>query len=209
MCKPTPIHTETRDGFKIEIWQDYDGLNPFTDWYTAGELTFFDEFGRVWQTNDKNPHTKDSFLEAWENGELDGVLYLVSSGRYHFNKWQVGVSDFDENTCFEGFIHLSEATILKEWGEKVTEIDGEFFTPVQMAERYAVSVLGTIEDWLDGNVYGYKVIDSEDEEIDACWGYFGNYDEKGGALAEALSVVEWQVKKRADAEVFALAHFQC
>ena len=209
MCKPTPIHTEQVNGFKIEIWQDDDSLNPFTDWDTAGELTFFDEFGRVWQTNDKNPYKKDSFIEVWENGDLDGVLFLVSSDQYHFKKWQVSVSDFDENASFNGFIHLSKSTILEEWGDKETEIDGEFFTPVQMAERYAVSVLGTIEDWLNGNVYGYEVFDSEGEKIEACWGYFGDYDEKHGALSEAFQVVEWQFKKRAEAEVFALAHFQC
>jgi hypothetical protein len=31
----------------------------------------------------------------------------------------------------------------------------------------------TYDDYLTGNVYGYKVIDEQGNEEDSCWGYYG------------------------------------
>lgn len=53
--------------------------------------------------------------------------------------------------------------------------------------------LGLIEGWndcLSGNVYGFRIEDSEGNELDSCWGFIGDYDAKGGVLDEARSRVD-------------------
>jgi hypothetical protein len=49
------------------------------------------------------------------------------------------------------------------------------------------------EDWAFGNVYGYQVLDANDEEIDSCWGFFGDYDKPFGAVHEAQAAINWRI----------------
>jgi hypothetical protein len=49
------------------------------------------------------------------------------------------------------------------------------------------------EDWAFGNVYGYQVEDAEGEDVDSCWGFYGDYDGEYSALSEAKSAVDSHV----------------
>ncbi len=52
-------------------------------------------------------------------------------------------------------------------------------------------------DWCYGNVYGYKALDADGEEIEdgSCWGFFGDYDRPYGALHEAEAAINWRVSQ--------------
>jgi len=49
------------------------------------------------------------------------------------------------------------------------------------------------EDWAFGNVYGYEVLDADNEHVDSCWGFFGDYDEPFGAVHEAQAAINWRI----------------
>lgn len=49
------------------------------------------------------------------------------------------------------------------------------------------------EDWAFGNVYGYQVLDANGEEVDSCWGFFGDYDAIYGAVHEAQAAINWRI----------------
>ena len=49
------------------------------------------------------------------------------------------------------------------------------------------------EDWAFGNVYGYIVEDAEGNEVDSCWGFFGDYDAPLGAMHEAEAAINWRI----------------
>jgi hypothetical protein len=51
-------------------------------------------------------------------------------------------------------------------------------------------------DWVTGNCYGYAVEDEENETIDSCYGFFGDYDSKYNALSEAKSFIDYEVEQR-------------
>jgi hypothetical protein len=56
-----------------------------------------------------------------------------------------------------------------------------------------------IDEWnsvLSGEVYGYQIY-SNDEEIDSCWGYVGNY-EKSGIIEETKSIVDYEINRNAE-----------
>lgn len=50
------------------------------------------------------------------------------------------------------------------------------------------------EDWAFGNVYGYEVLDANGENIDSCWGFFGDYDTPYSALSEAKSAADGHIR---------------
>ena len=51
------------------------------------------------------------------------------------------------------------------------------------------------EDWAFGNVYGYEVLDANGENIDSCWGFFGDYDAPYSALSEAQSAADGHIER--------------
>lgn len=60
-------------------------------------------------------------------------------------------------------------------------------TPDELVAEALKEEVGAYALWLEGHVYGYRVLDGDDDEIESCWGFLGDYEE--GALVEARSVV--------------------
>jgi hypothetical protein len=50
------------------------------------------------------------------------------------------------------------------------------------------------DDYLTGNVYGYRITDADGEDKDSCYGYYGS-PEESGCIDEAKSTIDWYVKK--------------
>jgi hypothetical protein len=63
------------------------------------------------------------------------------------------------------------------------------------ARKYAEGQIETWNDYLSGNVYGFQVT-FEGEDVDSCWGFYGDYDSKGGCLDEARSNAEHFAEKK-------------
>jgi hypothetical protein len=40
-------------------------------------------------------------------------------------------------------------------------------------ERFAMHFIEIYTHWCNGEVYGYRILDDDGEEIDSCWGYYG------------------------------------
>jgi hypothetical protein len=65
----------------------------------------------------------------------------------------------------------------------------------KQAEKVAQGLIENWNDYLSGNVYGYRIEDAEENDLESCWGFFGNYDDKNGVLAEARGVVDHLTNK--------------
>ena len=63
------------------------------------------------------------------------------------------------------------------------------------AEKAALGLINTWNDYLSGNVYGYTIENSAGELIDSCYGYYGDYDAEYGALSEARAAVDHMTNK--------------
>ena len=51
-------------------------------------------------------------------------------------------------------------------------------------------------DWAFGDVYGFRVEDSEGEVLDSCWGYYGDEHEETGLLETARQSVDCEIESR-------------
>lgn len=97
-----------------------------------------------------------------------GVALSLGRSSYPFNdRWDVS---------FKGFVYINA----EEWPDE------------EEAFKVAGSVIEEWNQYLSGDVWGFKVLDIDDEdEIDSCWGYYG----KEYCIEEAKSIVDYQVKE--------------
>jgi hypothetical protein len=74
----------------------------------------------------------------------------------------------------------------------------------ERATKYLEGEVQTYNDYLTGNVCGFIVGDEEGENLDSCWGFYGD-DGRKEAMSEAKNIVDnlherW-VEKLIDAKV--------
>lgn len=69
------------------------------------------------------------------------------------------------------------------------------------AKKAAACLIENWNNYLSGNVYGFKVLAEPDDltdeniEVDSCWGFSGDYDQKGGCLDDARSIADHHNKQ--------------
>jgi len=102
-------------------------------------------------------------LEAYIHSGV--VLAFSSEGNFPDRRWDVS------NPV--GFIFLCR----EEWPDE------------DKARGYAAGMLKHWNDWLSGNVYGFMIEGKADpgEDLDSCWGFFGDPDPWVNGIAEHLS----------------------
>jgi hypothetical protein len=84
-----------------------------------------------------------------------------------------------------GFIFISKEKARKEYGYK--RVSNKL--KERLAE-YLKAEVGTYDQYLIGDVYGYRITKGE-EELDSCWGYFGT----DSCMEEAESMVKYMEAK--------------
>lgn len=112
-------------------------------------------------------------IYAYEHGSI-----TISSG------YRAGWDSFDSGQL--GFIYVSKKKALEEWGKKKwTKKFEEKIVELLEGE------IKTYDQYLQGEVFGYKVFDADGEDLDSCWGFYG----EDYCIEEAKSIVDWYVKK--------------
>ena len=181
------VHEETYRGLKIEIIpDDGHGCHPRQD---CDNFTTMVCFHRRYDLGDKHEYTPESLREYFrDEKELVAIpLYLYDHsgisiscrsfiGRAQHAEWDSGQV---------GFIYMTKKSVLENWpnckqwrvkAQKVMEQDVKVY-----------------DDYLRGNVYGYRILNAGGEELDSCWGYIGDHD--GYILKEAKSIVDYMTNK--------------
>ena len=98
-----------------------------------------------------------------------------------------------------GIITVSKEKIKREFNWKNITKKRE-----KQIKDYLESEVCIYDDYLTGNVYGFKVLapNEEDEfnELDSCWGYYGYDHEKSGLMEQAKSFVDYHVEEQRKAK---------
>ena len=178
--------------YKIEVIQDESPESPRT-WDNLGTMVcFHNRYG----LGDKHNYT----FSGWDNVEKDiirnenvGVmlpLYLFDHSGITMNT--TGFScPWDSGKV--GFIFISKEKMLKEYGGKIVTQ-----TLKDKVEGYLKSEVETYDQYLTGDVYGYRVSEvktcseghEHEEELDSCWGYYGQEN----CMLEGVGIVEYYIK---------------
>lgn len=137
-----------------------------------------------WEEHDKDMSDAELYSKIKEKGTVILDLYLYDHsgismscssyvGRAHHAEWDSGRV---------GYIYTTKDKIEKEGWTK------------EQATKYLEGEVETYDDYLTGNVYGYRIEDSEGEEKDSCWGYFGS-PEDSGLVEDAKSNIDYYCKQ--------------
>lgn len=168
--------------YKLEIIQDDNAQSPRDLNYTDCNLGVMICFHRRYDLGDKHDYNFNHF-SSWAEIEKQLIndyknniilpLYLFDHSGITMNttgfscRWDSGQV---------GFIIANRQQILKCMGWKKLTKERQ-----EKLYDYLRSEVETYDQYLTGDVWGYKITDEDGEEVDACWGYFGrDYCEKEG-----------------------------
>jgi len=191
-------------GYEINIFFDENPLNPRTDFDNVGKLWLYHS---RYDIGDKDAIDFNNF-RSWEDMleyielEYDPAVILPVSMYDHSgvtvfhgeaNGWDSGVI---------GFHFITKADAIRNWGKKnLTK------KIIKRCEKYLESEISEYDNYVKGNVYGYEVYDDDGNNIDGCWGFFGDDFDRNGLLDHAKSSIDFDIadkkevaKKKADLE---------
>lgn len=159
-------------------WREWFAYYVLENYATGLNLKTYDTFGYF-----ENEEEVDKIWEWIENNMIVMPLFLYDHS---------GITISTSRTCRwdsgqVGFMYITKKKATKEWGNK-------YFTKAvkQKAITCMESELKTYDDYLRGNVYGYRILDENGDEIDSCWGYYGYDHEKSGLLNDAKSTIKYE-----------------
>lgn len=185
-----------KSGNILRVFQDEDPLDPRKEYDNLGTMVCFH---RRYNLGDKPEKHGYRFEDYGSWGELaaaiqkkeeaviilplflydhSGITMSVGGDRYPFNDhWDAGQV---------GFIFLSRKAALDNWSVKRMSPRLK-----KMAEEILRGEVKTYDQYLTGDVYGFRVIKpvecescghTEDEVVDSCWGFFGDDPKENGML---------------------------
>lgn len=160
---------ERESGLVIETYFDESPESPREEWDNLGKMVCFHKRYNLGDSDhDFNSGNYDGWQELAEDieetqGPLAAILPLylydhsgitISTGSFSC-PWDSGQA---------GFIFISQETMKQ---EGIEEKD---------AEKLLRSEVAVYDDYLTGQVFGYIVKDADGEELDSCWGFYGESD---------------------------------
>jgi hypothetical protein len=181
--------TKTIGKYKIEIIPDENSCSPRED-DNLGTMVCFHSRYNLGDKHDYNHNDYrgwDEMERAIIKNEKAGVilpLYLYDHSGITMNttgfscRWDSGQV---------GFIFISKKKMREEYGYK--RISKKL---IERVKGYLEGEVKTYDQYLTGDVYGYRITDTEtDEEVDSCWGYYGD----DYCMKEAESIATYMLAK--------------
>jgi len=191
-------------GYKISILPDTCAEDPRTAFDNQGTMACFAK--RHTLGDSKKVHLIDSEdfngwaeMRKYIEKELDAAVVLPIYMYSHGGE-TISTSPFScpWDSGQIGFIFISKEKVREEYSVK--RISKELLEKVT---KILQSEVETYDQYITGDVYGYKIMNNqdEDEEIDSCWGFYGSEHEKSGLLEYAKNAIDCQIKEREDKEL--------
>ncbi len=88
-----------------------------------------------------------------------------------------------------GWAYMSNKDAMRNWNKKRFS---------KALKKKAVELLRSEAEvygqYLSGEVYGFRVVDEDKEEVDSCWGWYGDPDKY--LVAEAKSIIDHEIERR-------------
>jgi len=178
------IETKTIGKYKIEIFPDDSPFDPRGD-DNLGTMVCF---SRNYNWGDKHEFSDPTEFADFVKKNMKKIITLPLYVYVHSGTTMntTGFSCSWDSWCC-GRIYVTKEKIRKEYGWKRISKARE-----KKILEYLVNEVATYDQYLTGDVYGYRITntENEDEEVDSCWGYYGD----DYCMEEAVSIVNHMLK---------------
>lgn len=195
------VHEETRNGLLIRISRDENADGP-SGWgdkglFLVGYHRDFSEYGPkdkrgyyIITKEDAQTIARMDFAPPAPLADADDAQAVQELGqKYHF---------FPLSAYIHSGVRLYCGKISRSWDNSLLgliAVSREEWPDQDQAEKAAEGLVSTWNDYMSGNVYGFQIEDAKGNDIDSCWGFYGDYDKDGGALLEARAIVDHRTNK--------------
>jgi len=177
-------------GYTIEVHQDEYPMNPRKEWDNAGLMICFH---RRHDLGDKHEMTRGGAQDYVARSDviaLPLMLYdhggISISTRSFYGRAQH--AEWDSGQV--GWITITKAQAIKKWGHKKFS-KGVLARAVKCLE----GEVETYDQYLRGEVYGFDIKSPEGEDVDSCWGFYGDPEEY--MIPECRAIIDLNVTDRA------------
>ena len=157
------VETIEHKNHKIKIYHDDNAESP-REWDNLGTMV---SFHRRYTLGDKhNFHAPQEVIDyVKKTGAVCLPIYAYEHGGITINT--TGFScPWDSGQV--GFIFIEREKILKEYGKK--RLTKKF---IEKIKEYLNGEVKTLDQYLQGDIYGYEIYDSQENCVDSCWGFYG------------------------------------
>lgn len=185
-----------KNGKTLKVYNDGSADSPRT-WDNLAKMVFFGGKERLGDKHDVE--LTGSYANRWDFAEqgaedvkkiMDAVICLpvhyyehgsagisLSADEYPFN------CPWDSGTI--GFAVVTKSDLRKEYNLKR-------ITPkaIEKALKVVRGEVETLNQYIAGEVYGFRVFNEEGEEEDSCWGFFGSDVKTNGMLEHVGELAE-------------------
>jgi hypothetical protein len=183
-------HEEKIGNYLIRIFHDESPESP-REWDNLGTMVCFH---RRYDLGDKHGYCSGNY-DGWEEMEEaiienENVHTILPLYLYDHSGITISTSPFSCNwdSGQIGFIYVSKDKVQKEGIDE------------SKVEEYLKGEVQTYDQYLTGDVYGYKVYKvttcnhghEHEEDLDSCWGFYGEEE----CISEAKGIVEYYVEKK-------------
>lgn len=153
-----------RNGCTVKIFYDESPESP-REWDNVGTMICAH---RNYTLGDEQANFSD--YHSWEHIKQEllieerGAVIILPLGLYDHSGITMYVGDTHDrwDGGQVGFIYCTQEDIDREWnGDK------------EKAEAYLRSEVETYDQYLRGDVYGFTVEDKNGDDVDSCWGFYG------------------------------------
>lgn len=167
------------NGKTLQVIQDESPESP-RSWDNLGTMICFHGRYSLGDKHDYN-HNDYSGWEEMEKAIIKNESPAVILPLYLYDHSGITISTSPFSCRWDsgqiGFIFVSKETLRKEYGVKrITKKEIEKATKVLLGE------VETYDQYITGDVYGFKVVDEEGNEEDSSWGFFGSDIKTNGIL---------------------------
>lgn len=181
-----PIETIIYKGYSIEIYQDESADDP-RNW---GNLATFAAFHRRYKIGDS--HRFEDIAALKDYLKRNAAIYLPV---YMYDHSGVCLNTTGFSCAWDsgqvGYIYALKEDIKKEFGVK--RISRKLKTRVLDILRGEIE---TYDQYMCGDVYGYRIKNKDGEVVDSCWGFYGDDHEKSDLIHQAKSQINWCVREQ-------------
>jgi hypothetical protein len=159
-----PIDVIEHKGYTIELWPDEDCESPRE----------YDNLATILAESHHSELGDKSYVGRISNYDDDDELYEAIMGEYHVVMlpegvpaiWKLRVYDADIDVVSWDRVAHGYAFVTKEGVDACG-------TPPELFEEVTKGEIDELNRWLNGDCYGYKILDTNGDEDDACWGFIG------------------------------------